>query len=190
MKSPLIWSPGCTAFTHIIGFHRPRVGNTSSTFPSRRSTPFPTNGRPSVNQPFFFRFSGGIPLGLVPSRKPTQEVYTSRASLRVISCITPSITQNRRKDGHALQHTDGIVPLEAWSNSRIRVIAARLPYSDDELKESKCPVRSKKITLYGSSIMLSKSDLCCHRLTIAIACRMHSDYVTSHASVVSRPPRR
>ncbi|GBN42035.1 hypothetical protein AVEN_126133-1 [Araneus ventricosus] len=45
--------PGCTAFSHIIGFHCPRVGNTSSTFPSRRSTPFPTNGRPSVNQPFF-----------------------------------------------------------------------------------------------------------------------------------------
>ncbi|GBM55817.1 hypothetical protein AVEN_105537-2-1, partial [Araneus ventricosus] len=77
------------------------------------------------------------------AEKPKQEVYTSRASLRVIFCTTPRLTQNRRVS-HALQHTEGIVPLEAWSNSRIRVIAARLPNSDDELKESKCPVRSKK----------------------------------------------
>ncbi|GBN26453.1 hypothetical protein AVEN_60370-1 [Araneus ventricosus] len=53
MKVSTYLSPGCTAFSHINGFHFPRVGNTSSTFPSRRSTPFPTNGRPSVNQPFF-----------------------------------------------------------------------------------------------------------------------------------------
>ncbi|GBO35956.1 hypothetical protein AVEN_111197-1, partial [Araneus ventricosus] len=132
-------------------------------------------------------------------RDPTRPGSKQKAQARSLHLprLTPShllhytdITQNRRKDGRALQQTDGIVLLQAWFNSRIRVIAARLPYSDDELKESKCPVRSKKITLYGSSIMLSKSNLCCHRLTIAIACRMHSDYVTSHASVVSRPPRR
>ncbi|GBO28992.1 hypothetical protein AVEN_215903-1 [Araneus ventricosus] len=187
--SPLIWSPGCTAFSHTNGFHFLRVGNTSSTFPSRRSTPFPTNGRPSENQPFFSDSPEGSHSAWFQAEKPMQEVYTSHASLRVIFSTTPSITQNRR-DSHALQHTEGIVPLEAWSNSRIHAIAARLPYSDDELKESKCPVRSKKITLYGSSIMLSKSNLCCHRITFAIDCRMHGDYVPSYASVVSRPPRR
>ncbi|GBO39083.1 hypothetical protein AVEN_114717-1 [Araneus ventricosus] len=53
MKVSTYLSPGCTALSHINGFHFPRVGNTSRTCPSRRSTPFPTNGRPSVNQPFF-----------------------------------------------------------------------------------------------------------------------------------------
>ncbi|GBN61985.1 hypothetical protein AVEN_119326-1 [Araneus ventricosus] len=36
-----------------MDLHCPSVGNTSSTYPSRRSTPFPTSGRPSVNHLFF-----------------------------------------------------------------------------------------------------------------------------------------
>ncbi|GBL81429.1 hypothetical protein AVEN_233308-1 [Araneus ventricosus] len=32
---------------------------------------------------------------------------------------------------------------------------------------------------------MSKSNLCCHRLTIAIACRINRDFLPFHASIVT-----
>ncbi|GBN97339.1 hypothetical protein AVEN_242915-1 [Araneus ventricosus] len=147
-KYPLTWSPGCTAFTHIYGSplseRREHIKHLSIEEEHPFSNYWFTNFPPSIGESLvLFRHSGRIPLILVPSRMPKQEVYISRASLRVVFCTTPSITQNRREHGHALQNTIGIDPLEAWFNSRLRVIAARLHCSDEELKSQNVPSEAK-----------------------------------------------
>ncbi|GBM57048.1 F-box only protein 21 [Araneus ventricosus] len=109
-KSPLIWTPGCTASTHVYelplserrGHTRHLCIEEEHLFSSSWFTNFPQS---IGDAPVLFSHSGRISLRLVPSRKPEQEVYISRASLRVISCTTPSIAQNWCKHGHAPQKT-------------------------------------------------------------------------------------